>query len=135
MPSAPSILIVDDEADLLSVLKVLLASRGYNVISAGDGEEALARLESGGIDIVLLDMCLPNLGGLGVLKEAHRLLPDLPIVVFTAFPNEHTGRQALALGARDYLIKPAQFADIERVLYEQLSARLGRAPELTRAAA
>ena len=108
--SAPSagrrILLVDDDRGLRHALSSLLTDAGHAVDSAGDGPEAVARLDRGAIDIVLLDLGLPGMSGLEVLKHA-RALPTPPLViVMTADDTSETLLEAVRRQAYRYLRKP-----------------------------
>jgi DNA-binding NtrC family response regulator len=105
------VLVVDDDRSIRRTLEKLLGSEGYNVSTAGDGKEALARLATGD-DVVLLDLGLPELDGFEVLR-AIRERKDAPaVVVITARDDMHSTVKAIQLGAYDYLVKPL---DVERL--------------------
>ncbi len=103
---SPLILAVDDEASLRRVLSFTLARLGYRVETAESGEEALERIEGAPVDLVLLDLMLPGIDGLAVLRRARRLIPDLPVVVLTADGSVENAVEAMKLGAQDFLTKP-----------------------------
>lgn len=106
MSLSGTVLIIDDEPGLRYTLARVLHQAGCEVTTAGDGHEALQRLESAAYDLVFLDIRLPGIDGLQVLKEAHRLHPQLPVVLFTAHASLQSALEALRLGAADYLLKP-----------------------------
>lgn len=83
-----SILVVDDEPDVVCILRNFLARKGYNVSGASSGEKALEFLESGNADLVLLDIIMPGLKGTEVAKIVRDKYPNTKIVVATAFPRE-----------------------------------------------
>ena len=116
------ILIVDDEAAIRDSLKLLLKG-DYDVDTAVDGEQALARLDDFDPDIVLLDVLMPNLGGMDTLKELRERRGDTPVIMLTATNTVRTAVQAMKWGAVDYLSKPF---DIEE-LTGLLTATLGEA--------
>lgn len=104
------ILIVDDNPDIRTMLKDRLESLGYRVVTAGDGERALALLDQDSPNLALLDLELPRLSGLEVLKHLSTarqgLLADTPIIMMTAYGTIPTAVEAMKLGAYDFLTKP-----------------------------
>ena len=99
------ILVVDDEQPILRTLKRNLGGRGYEVITATDGEQALAQIEETAPDLVVLDLMLPKVDGLEVVRRV-REWSRLPIIVLSARGEERLKVEALDLGADDYLTKP-----------------------------
>ena len=99
------VLVVDDDPKIGELLRRNLTARGHRVALAASGQEALSRFTQGGWDAVLLDLLLPDLDGLAVLK-ALRQNAEVPIVVISAVGEEATKVAALDLGADDYLTKP-----------------------------
>ena len=124
MPAgAPRILIVDDEADLVSVLRIGLEIDGFEVLSASDGEEGLRRARDDGPDLVVLDLMLPKLDGYKVCRalkfdERYRALP---IFILSARSGEQDRRLALDVGADAFVTKPYDMAD----LVARIRVRLG----------
>jgi DNA-binding response OmpR family regulator len=100
------ILVIEDEARIQSFLARGLEAEGYAVACAGDGEQGLALALSLAWDLVVLDLLLPRLGGLQVLRELHRERPSLPIVVLSARGDLQTKLRGFELGATDYIAKP-----------------------------
>lgn len=118
----------EDDAVVRRMLESLLKSSGFQVAAAADGLEAMAMLESGPVDLLLLDMMMPGLSGLEVLKLARGKGYDLPVVALTALDSPDDIAKALELGADDYVVKP--FSPV--VLLARLKLRLKpreRAPE------
>ena len=103
--SGARVLIVDDEPQVLRLLRTALTERGYDVATAGNGEEALASLEHRLADVVILDLVMPGLSGLDVCRIV-RERSAVPIIVLSARGDEHDKVRALDLGADDYLTKP-----------------------------
>lgn len=99
------ILIVDDDVELMGLLRFALAGAGYDIVSAFDGEQALARLAESSFDLVVLDVNLPVIDGFGVLKELRRQ-SQVPVMMLTVRAAEEDEVQGLDLGADDYLKKP-----------------------------
>lgn len=100
------ILIIDDEAGLRRMMARVLQHAGYEVTTAANGQEGLALASEYTFDLIYLDIRMPGLNGLEVLKIIHTKYPDLPVVLFTAQPDLHSAVGALRHGAADYLLKP-----------------------------
>jgi two-component system KDP operon response regulator KdpE len=101
----PAILVVDDEDQILRVLKPTLEAQGYEVTTAVDGEAAIAALQSGSYSVMILDLGLPDLDGKEVIQRV-RSWTSLPIIVLSARHEESEKIAALDDGATDYLEKP-----------------------------
>lgn len=104
--SPPSVLIVEDEAPILDGLCELFRGQGFRVSSAGDGETALARLGKDGLDLVILDLMLPGLGGFHVLARLRQRGIHTPVLVLTARDTEDDVVRGIEAGADDYVTKP-----------------------------
>jgi DNA-binding response OmpR family regulator len=100
-----SILVVDDEPVVRDVLSRYLTREGYTVSQAADGEEALSAIRSDPPQAVVLDLMLPRLSGLDVLKLV-RMESDLPVIILSARASEAERINGLQLGADDYIVKP-----------------------------
>ena len=103
-----TILVVEDEADMARVLEFNLSGLGHTVLLAGTGAEALHRLHESRPDLVLLDLRLPDVSGLDLLRDlkADVGTAEIPVIVVSALGDEQTVVQALDLGADDYVTKP-----------------------------
>lgn len=104
----PTVLVVEDEAALLTLLRYNLEKQGFRVDEATDGQEALLRVAEAKPDLVLLDWMLPSLSGLEVCRQLRRrpATRDLPIIMLTARAEDQDSVRALDLGADDYITKP-----------------------------
>jgi len=100
------VLVVDDEKAMVLALKGLLSKEGYQVETAGSGEEALRRIETGSFHVVLTDLSMNGVGGMQVLERARAFDPDLAVIMITAYGSEKIAVQAMKLGAVDYIPKP-----------------------------
>src|SRR5678815_5953442 len=100
------ILIIDDEASLRQTLARILQRDGYEVTSVASGTEGISLITQLPFDLVYLDIRMPDMNGLDVLKTVHAQLPELPVILFTAQPDLHSAVEALRRGAIDYLMKP-----------------------------
>jgi DNA-binding NtrC family response regulator len=102
----PVVLVIDDEEIMRDVMTQLLVSEGYQVISAERGEEGLEKLQEEVVDLVLLDLMLPGIGGLKTLEEILQLEPDSVVVMITAYASIESAVKATKLGAFDFITKP-----------------------------
>lgn len=100
------ILIIDDEASLRQTTARILQRAGFEVTTAASGKEGLALVSQHPFDLVYLDIRMPDMTGLDVLKIIHEKFPDLPVILFTAQPDVNSAIEALRRGATDYLLKP-----------------------------
>jgi DNA-binding response OmpR family regulator len=100
------ILVVEDEARILTFVARALRAAGMTVSVADDGRQGLARALAYPFDLVILDLMLPTLGGLEVVRELHARKPDLPVLILSARTDLDTKLRGFALGASDYLAKP-----------------------------
>src|SRR5260221_5028135 len=100
-----SILIIDDEPHLPHQLARFLKKHNYDVSAVADGEAGLQELQKNNIDLVLLDLRLPKMGGLEVLQQIRTHYQELPVIILTAFGDVQTAVTAMKLGASDYLLK------------------------------
>ena len=115
MAVEPLILAVDDEAGILRLIRLELTSQGFRVIIANDGEEALRLAEQQRPDIVVLDIVMPDMSGLEVMRRLRERM-SVPIILLTAKDHDEDKVRGLELGADDYLVKPFN--------PEELSARV-----------
>jgi two-component system KDP operon response regulator KdpE len=105
MPAAPRILVVDDDPNILEMISMHLLNAGYQVMTARDGDQALAIIENEKPDLVLLDILMPSVDGLEVCEQV-REYSLVPIIIISAVGHEDQKVKALDLGADDYLTKP-----------------------------
>lgn len=125
------ILVVEDTELLRRIYHDKLAQDGYAVLTAGDGIEALAVMRANPVDLVLLDLIMPKMGGLDVLAsmKADPRTANIPVVILTNLGEESAIKNALELGALDYLIKnqakPADVAEKIRLVLDNLAGCKG----------
>ena len=100
------ILIIDDEASLRQTLARILQRAGFEVTTAANGKDGLALVHEHPFDLLYLDIRMPDVSGLELLKSIHTKFPDLPVILFTAQPDLNSAVEALRRGATDYLLKP-----------------------------
>ena len=108
---AENILIVEDEAKLARFVELELTHEGYRAEKCGDGREALEKIEAGGYDLVLLDIMLPGLNGLEVLRRARRSV-ETPVIMLTARDTVMDKVTGLDMGAEDYVTKPFEIEEL-----------------------
>src|SRR3990172_984534 len=103
-----TILVVDDEQDILDLVVYNLEQEGYKTISADDGEEAIEKAVAASPDLIILDIMLPGKDGLEVLREIrkHPNAQNIPVIFLTAKDSEFDEVLGLELGADDYIVKP-----------------------------
>ena len=100
------ILVVDDERNIRNNLTMVLESAGYKVDASGDGEDALTKSKERHYDIALVDIQMPKMGGLELLRYLHTLRPRMAVVILTAYGTASRAVEAMKLGAVDFLEKP-----------------------------
>lgn len=100
------ILVVDDEMIVRDSLKEWLTDEGFRVEMAASGEEALKKLTEKNFHMMLLDIKMPGMNGVEVLKKSSEIYPELPVVMMTAYATVETAVEAMKIGAMDYLMKP-----------------------------
>lgn len=123
-----TLLIADDDPLSLGLLKEALAEESLTVITANDGAEAVALLESSSVDVIVTDLQMPNLGGLELLREAKRRNPHILVIIVTGYASLETALEAIKSGAYDYVTKPFQVEEIKIAVHNALdSARLVQA--------
>lgn len=116
------ILVIEDELRILAFLARALEAEGFAVTPADDGPAGLARAIGGRYDLVVLDLLLPKVNGLTVLRELHRRRPELPVVIVSARSDLRTKLRGFELGASDYVAKPFAFDELLARIRAQLRA-------------
>ncbi|MBI5740176.1 MAG: sigma 54-interacting transcriptional regulator [Nitrospirae bacterium] len=109
------ILVIDDEESIRFTFENFLSDEGYEVTTAGDFEEALARLTGADIDVVFTDIILGNRTGVDILREVRKRKNNCPVIMITGYPNVETASEAIRLGAFDYIPKPVRQAALLHV--------------------
>ena len=113
MSKPPSVLIVDDEPNIVLSLQFLMKKTGFEVRTAKDGEEAMAEIARAAPDLVLLDVMMPKIDGFSICKQirANPEWKDMRIIMLTARGRDVEREKGLALGADDYITKPFSTKD------------------------
>lgn len=121
------ILVADDEVMMRNMILRILESEGYQIAMASSGNEALEMLKADKFDLLLTDVRMPGMSGFDLLKTAKERSPDMAIIVMTGYGDAYTVKEALLLGADEYLSKPFKAHEVslivERAYWRLLSAR------------
>ncbi len=113
--SAGRLIIVDDEPVILNLLTSIFVDDPWDLVSCADGSTALAAMREGGVDVLLTDKNLPDIGGLELLREAKTLQPDAEGIIITGYASLDTVLAAMKLDAFDYIVKPPKdIFDVKR---------------------
>jgi len=105
-------MLVDDEERFLSTTKKLLAKKGYDVLTATSGGEALEKLRSSNVHVVILDVKMPGMDGIAALREIKRQFPTIEVIMLTGHATVESAIDGLKTGATDYLMKPTDIDEI-----------------------
>jgi two-component system response regulator PilR (NtrC family) len=114
------ILIVDDEKSMCQYLSIMLRKEGYDVKAVNNGKKALSEVKEGNYDVVITDIKMEGLDGIGVLTEIKKVDQTLPVIIMTAYASQKTAIEALNRGAFYYLIKRAKNEEIKMVIRNAL---------------
>jgi two-component system response regulator AtoC len=121
----PVILVIDDEEAIRLFLEATLEDRGFGVLTAASGQEALDVIARETPDLVLLDLMLPDMSGLQVLEEVKKALPHVNVLMLTAYSGAETAVRAMKLDAFDYVAKPIELDRLMRIVDRALEASAG----------
>jgi len=114
------ILVVDDESKMRRLLEILLKQMGHEVYQAENGIKALEVLAEQNMDLMITDLKMPQLNGLGLIKKLHEQQSDLPVIVITAYGTVETAVEAMKYGASDYIVRPFELETIEAAVKRTL---------------
>jgi len=115
MSEKANVLIVDDDESITDLLSAgLEENEAYHCLAVATGEYALEKLSGNNIDVMLLDLRLPGISGMDVLRDVKMACPDTPVVVITGAGDVQTAVEAMKLGAADYITKPFDIGRVER---------------------
>src|SRR5262245_54851716 len=123
-PSIKKILIADDEAEILDIMAKRIAKEGYNVVTAFDGQDAWEKIQGDNPDVIILDLTMPRLNGLDVLKNLRQNPPTpkwQPVIIVSALNELKHIESGLSLDADHYLTKPCEIEDILKGIRLMLS--------------
>lgn len=130
--SSVTILIVDDEQMMRDLLTKILGRDGYQVVSAVDGQAALEMVAQQKIDLIISDMKMPRLNGFELLKAIKKDYPQIGMIMMTAYGDTYTVKDALLLGADEYLTKPFKSFEVSLLVeraYWRILSQAGKARE------
>jgi DNA-binding NtrC family response regulator len=118
-----TILVLDDELDAVILLQRILGEKGHQVLGFTEEEEAIGHARKNKVDLAILDIRLKKILGIDVLEELKKIDPHMRVIMLTGYPTLESAREALTLGANEYLIKPIDIDEmedkVEKVLADQ----------------
>jgi len=115
-----TILVVDDEKEICTVLSDNLSQEGYRVLTAYNGKKALELVKKEKPDLVLLDIRMPEMDGIEVLRRIKKMKKEIVVIMLTAYGTLETARKAMKLGAYDYITKPFDLFSLKSIVKEGL---------------
>ena len=116
MKNTINILVVDDELMMRNLLEKILSRDGYKVITAENGQDALEVLQKDKVDIVISDMKMPEMNGFELLKIIKNEYPEIGMIMMTAYGDTYTVKDALLLGADEYITKPFKSFEVSMIV-------------------
>lgn len=116
-----TILVVDDEAKMRRLLEIMLNQMDYAVLQAGDGLEALSVLANQPVDLIISDLKMPKLDGIGLLKALREQDHHIPVIVVTAYATVETAVDAMKYGASDYIVRPFELETVATAVQQALT--------------
>ncbi len=119
----PTVLVVDDEPNIIEILELVLRDAGMEVAKSFSGREALTFLRKNNVDIVISDIRMPDISGVDLLRQAKQLAPETVFIMITAFASTDTAIEALQHGAYDYLTKPFEMKELRSIVQRALEKR------------
>ena len=119
-----SILVVDDELSMREFLEILLTKEGYKVSCAAGGEEACSMLDGDIFDLIITDIRMDNIDGIGVLKKAKEVNSEIPVIMISAFATAETAVEAMKDGAYDYIPKPFEVGEFKKIVRDALNRKM-----------
>ena len=115
------LLVVDDEEEICDFLRSFFEERNFKVSTALSGEEALKKMETEQPDVCLLDIKMPGLDGIQVLKEVKRRFPRIKVIMVTAIETTEKIEEAVRMGADNYITKPLSLEYLEKDVHQKIS--------------
>lgn len=117
------ILVVDDDQGMREFLEIMMAREGYQVVTAGDAGKALACCRKEAFDLIITDLKMPKMDGIGFLKEVKQLSPETMVILITAYASGETAVNAMKEGAYDYIEKDFAIEDLKRIVRNALAGK------------
>jgi len=124
----PKLLIVDDEQGIREMLEIYLRREGYDVLTADDGETALAQCHKTPFDVVIADIKMPHLDGISLLNKVKEFSPETIFIMITAFASFETAKESMKKEAYDYITKPFDVEEVKKKIEAALAKRAEQAP-------
>ena len=121
--SGGRIIVVDDEPGMREFLEIMLQKDGYSVVTAGDGRQAEEKINSQMFDLAIIDVQMPTMDGLDLLKKINEKAPDTTVIMITAFASHESAIEAMKHGAYDYITKPFKIDEIKLVIKKALEKK------------
>jgi len=122
------ILVVDDEAHIRTTVNMVLTKAGYDVVEAENGEKGIRAITSGDnslmVDMILCDMQMPKIDGVGAIAHFQAQFPSVPVVVMTGHPDVQAATKLMKQGVKDYLVKPIEKDKLLAVVGEAVKERV-----------
>src|SRR5436305_8586714 len=128
--SGRRVLVIEDEGRLRDMLQRAVRDMGFEITTVGSAEAGMRILEDRTIDILIVDLNLPGMGGLEMLEIVHRRWPDMQAIVVTGFGDLQSAKKAMRMDAVDFLTKPCALGDLEVSLERARQRRVAKMPQL-----
>jgi DNA-binding response OmpR family regulator len=120
MNDSIKVLLVDDEEEFVTTLAERLEMRGFDPSIATSGDQALSMVQDKAFDLIVLDLMMPGIGGLEVMKQIKSSNPDMPIILLTGQGSTKEGMEGMNQGAFDFLMKPLDIEELISQIHEAL---------------
>ncbi len=117
------VLVVDDEQSMRDFLAIMLKKEGHEVVTAGNGTDALKSVQAEIFDLVISDVKMPGIDGIGLLKAIKEVSAETVVIMITAYATAETAVEAMKLGASDYVIKPFKIDELKLIINNSLEKR------------
>ena len=116
-----TVLVIDDDPFMIELLTDSMSAAGYTVVTAEDGQQARHVMNSNEFQVALIDLSLPDLDGMELVKDISNESPDAQIIIMTGFPSLESAIEALRNGAQDYIVKPFKVPEIQAAVGRALN--------------
>jgi DNA-binding NtrC family response regulator len=118
-----TVLVIDDDAQVLDILRRFIEANNGRALLAENTEAGLVLARNGQVDLILLDIVLPDEDGLAALRKIRAILPNVPVIMMTGHDKLDMARECLKLGARDFITKPFDFEYLKTSMLANIFAR------------
>ncbi len=116
------VLVIDDEVGIGQILQKILVKEGHEVLAAANGKDGLKHVKKGNVDLVILDIKMSEMDGIEVLEKIHEIDKNIVVIMLTAYGTLGTAREAMRLGAYDYITKPFDNEFVKAMVKEGLES-------------